>query len=265
VKKYFAVAKTLFKAQLVYRFDVAMTALEIAGRVLFAWLLWGAAFAGRETIGSFALPDMMLYYVISAFLASLDMSGSVSREVSDRIRGGTFSKFMVIPANAQWHFYAQTMGASAYYAIFGTAVTLLCAVLFRIKPLFTANPAAILCAVILIPLGLTFMVCYHYFIGILAFKFQDIGFFLHVQSALLEFVTGGVVPLILLPGRVTDALRFLPFTHTVYTPSMLLMGKIGAAEGVFAICVLAVWTLAMAAANHFVYRRLRIKYDGVGI
>ncbi|MDR2614962.1 MAG: ABC-2 family transporter protein [Oscillospiraceae bacterium] len=265
MKKYFAVAAISFKVQLVYRFDVATNALEIAGRVLFAWLLWSAAFAGRGTVGGFELPDMLFYYVISAFLASLNMSGGVSREVSDRIRGGTFSKFMVIPANAQWNFWAQTMGASSYYAIYGTAVTLLCAALFRIKPLFTADPAAVVCGVLLVPLGLTFMVCYHYFIGILAFKFQDIGFFLHVQNALLEFVTGGVVPLILLPGRVISALRFLPFTHTVYTPAMLLMGKADTAEGLFAICSLAAWTLAMAAANHFVYRRLRIKYDGVGI
>jgi ABC-2 type transport system permease protein len=265
VRKYFAVAKTLFKTQLVYRFDVAMNALEIAGRVLFAWLLWGAVFDGRETVAGFTFPVMLLYYIVISFLASLDMSGDVSREVSSMIRGGTFSKFMVIPANAQWQFWAQTMGAATYYAIFGMAVTLVCAALFRIKPLFTADPAAIVCAVILIPLGLTFMVCYHYFIGILAFKFHDISFFLHVQSAALEFVTGGVVPLILLPASVMSVMRFLPFTHVVYTPSMLLLGKADMSEGLLAAGVLAVWTLGMALVNQFVYNKLRIKYDGVGI
>ncbi len=265
MNKYWAVAKHCFRIQFVYRAEVVLNALEIVGRVLFAWLLWNAIFAGRETVGGFTLPTMLFYYVLSSFLSSFDISGAVSGEISARIRDGTFSRFMVIPTNTQGQFIAQNIGTSAFYAIFTAFVAGVCALIFKIHLLFTANLAAIFCALVMIPLGLVFMVCFHFFIGILTFKFQDIAFFLHVQGAVLEFVTGGVVPLILLPGSVIQAMQYIPFIHLIYTPVMLLMGKIPLYEGLFGLAVLAVWTTVMSAINQKMYKRLRIKYDGVGI
>ena len=265
MNKYWAVAKHCFRIQIIYRYEVIMNLLEIIGRILFAWLLWGAVFAGRETVGGFTFTAMLFYYVLSSFLSSLDISSGVSGEISARIRDGTFSRFMVIPTNTQGHFIAQNMGTSAFYALFASLIAGLCASIFKIDILLTTNCTAIICALLMILIGLLFMVCFHFFIGTLTFKFQDIGFFLHIQGAILEFVTGGVVPLILLPSDVIQAMRFIPFIHVVYTPVMLLMGKISLSEGFLGLVVLAAWTAAMAAMNQKIFKRLRIKYDGVGI
>jgi len=242
-----------------------MNLLEIIGRVLFAWLLWTAIFDGHETIGGFTLPAMLFYYLLSSFLSSLDISGAVSGEISSRIRDGTFSRFMVIPTNTQMHFIAQNMGTSAFYAVFASLVAGVCAILFNVRLLFTADFAAIICALIIIPLGLIFMICFHFFIGTLTFKFQDIDFFLRVQGVILEFITGGVVPLILLPESMMSAMRFVPFIHVVYTPVMLLMGRLSLEDGLTGLIVLTGWTIIMAAISQLSFKRLRIKYDGVGI
>ena len=265
MSKYWAVVKHCFKIQIVYRYEVIMNLVEIIGRILFAWLLWNAVFAGREKVGGFTLMTMLFYYVLSSFLSSIDISSGVSGEISSRIRDGTFSRFMVIPTNTQGHFIAQNIGTSAFYALFASIVVGLCALIFKVSPLFTANFAKIICALGIIPLGLIFMVCFHFFIGILAFKFQDIGFFLRVQGAILEFVTGGVVPLILLPNNIMRVMRFIPFIHVVNTPVMLLMGRISLGEGFFGFITLVVWTTIMVIISQIMFKRLRIKYDGVGI
>lgn len=126
MKKYLEVAKILFKAQIVYRFDVAMTALATIGAVLFAWILWGAAFSGREAIGGYTFQTMLSYYVVSSFISSFEKSNGICFEVSERIRGGTFSKYMAIPANPQLHFLSQSLGASAYYAMFSVISAVFC-------------------------------------------------------------------------------------------------------------------------------------------
>jgi hypothetical protein len=76
---------------------------------------------------------------------------------------------------------------------------------------------------------------------------------------------GGIVPLALLPGGVMQVFRFVPFTHVVYTPAMLLMGKVTIHEGLMGFAVLAVSAALMAAINHAAFRHLRVRYDGVGI
>jgi ABC-2 type transport system permease protein len=258
------VAKIFFKTQIVYRFDVSLTALSVIWRVMFAYIMWGAIFDGRETVGGFTFQAMLSYYVISSFLAAIDTAG-VSGEVSARIRGGTFAKYMVIPTHPLKHFLAQTFGAAGYYAIFSIIAAIACALLFRVDMMFSENPAQIALAGVMIIAGTTFMVSYHFFIGILAFKFQDVGFFLHLQGSVIEFATGAAVPLALLPVNARAVLRFLPFTYVTYMPAMLITGQAEASEGVFGLSALCCWAAVMAVICCFTYNRLRVRFDGVGI
>lgn len=122
MKKYLEVAKILFKAQIVYRFDVAMSVLFTVSKILFAYILWGAVFGQNKTVAGFTFPMMLSYYIISSFLSQIEMSDGVSSEIGDRIRGGSFSKYMVIPIHTQGYFIAQTFGAMAFYLIFNLLV-----------------------------------------------------------------------------------------------------------------------------------------------
>ena len=265
MRKYIAVAKILFKAQIIYRFDVIMTAVGTVWRVLFARILWGAVFAGRDTVGGFDYQAMLSYYVVCSFLASIEMSSGVSGEVSSRIRGGTFSKFMVIPTNPRLHMLSQNFGAAGYYALFSAAAAAFCAFAFNVRVSLAPDISAIIIAVLIIPAGLAFMTGYHFIVGILAFKFQDVNFFLHVQGSVIAFFTGAVIPLTLLPDSVQSVIKYLPFTYVTYMPAMLLTGRAGAGEGFFGLAVITAWCAAIMITGELLYERLRIKYDGVGI
>ena len=263
--KYIAVAKILFKAQLAYRFDVIMTALGMIWRVVFAWILWGAIFAGTGEISGFTFQAMLSYYVISSFLATMDMSEGTVREISGRIREGTFSKFMVIPSNPQLHFLSQTLGASAYYGIFAALAAAVSVLIFNIDLTIAIDPVVIPVAVALFLLGVLFMNSYQFFFGLWAFKFQDMTFAIHLLPNIISFFKGELVPLSLLPDAFVKLLRFSPFTHMVYTPAMLLIGRLDIYDGLFGVVVLAAWVFAMMAVSQFTYGKLRRKYEGVGI
>ena len=269
MSKYIAVAKIHFKAQLAYRFEVMMTALSTIWRVVFAWILWGAIFAARDEVGGFTHQAMLSYYLISSFFATMDVSGGVSGgmcgEICGRIKDGTFSKFMVIPSNPQLHFLSQTLGSSAYYGLFALLAAVVSAFIFRINPSITTDPAAILLAVSMFLLGIVFMNGYQFFLGIWAFKLQDTLFLTHLLTDVVYFLKGEMIPLSLLPAVFERALRFLPFTHTLYTPAMLLIGKLDVYEGLLRFTVLAVWTFGIMVVSQIVYGRLRRKYEGVGI
>ena len=265
MKKYSAVMRHCFRIQIVYRAEVIVNTLEIISRMLFAWLLWSAIFSDRETVGGFSFQAMLFYYVLSSFLSSFDISGGVSGEISSRIRDGTFSRYMVIPTNIQLHFLAQNIGTSAFYILFTFIVSSLCTLIFNIHLHFTVDIFTILCAIIMVLFGLVFMVLFHFFIGILTFKFQDIDFFIRIQGVILELITGSIVPLILLPSGIIRIMYFIPFIHVVYTPVMLFMGKISLQHGISGLIILFFWTAAFTVINQKLFRRLRIKYDGAGV
>lgn len=192
------------------------------------------------------------------------MSDGVSSEISSRIRGGTFSKYMVIPLNVQGHFLAQTVGTFTFYMLFNLIAAVIWVFIFHIKFTFTTNVVMILSAVCMILLGLIFMVQLNFFLGILTFKFQDISVFLMIKNNLVAFITGTLIPLSLLPDAIVGVMRILPFYYVTYLPSMLLIGKNSSEAGI-GILALTIWVLLFIPINKITYNRLRIRFDGVGI
>lgn len=262
--KYLEVAKTYMKAQLAWRADVIFNMIFTITKVLFAYLLWGIIFRDRETVGRFTFHGMLSYYVVSSFLSQLEMSGGISSEIHDRIRNGTFSKYMVIPVGIERYFMAMELGVVLFYAAFDLTAAVIWIFVFRIRFVFAADRWIILCAVIMAMLGMVFMVQLNYFLGLLTLKYQGIGTFLMIKNNLVALVTGSIVPLALFPEAAVSIMRLLPFYYVTYLPAMLFTGMCRE-EAVAGIAVIACWCVAVQLLIGIVWKKYLRKYDGVGI
>lgn len=264
MKKYVEIAKIYIKSQLVWRADVAFQVLFTVTKILFAYLLWGIIFKDRTEVAGFTFQSMLSYYIISSFLSQLDMSDGISSEVSQRIRNGTFSKYMVIPVNIQKYFMAMEAGVVAYYGVFQFIAAFVWVFIFRIKFALSNDPLIILCASLLILLGLLFMVQLNYYLGLLALKYQEIGTFLMIKNNLVAFITGSIVPLVLLPQGIISVMKLFPFYYITYLPSMLLIGRLGE-EAVPGLVIIFLWCVMLQALITVTWGYYRRKFDGVGI
>lgn len=90
MRKYLEIASVHFRTQLIWRADTVFHILFTVTRIIFAFILWGAIFEGKEIISGFSFDSMLSYYIISSFLAQIELSGGISDEISVRIRNGTF-------------------------------------------------------------------------------------------------------------------------------------------------------------------------------
>lgn len=265
MKKCLEVFRLSYKMQIVWRFDVTMTMLATVARIVAAWLLWQAVFEGKERVSGFGMGTMLSYYVVCAIVSSIDFSRQISGEVSQLIWEGRFSGHMVAPMHPLAFFGSMTAGESAFHLGFSLIAAAFCAAALGIQVTFAGDSMRILMGAAMVLMGLAFMAAYHFWVGVLTFKFPNLDFILHMQEAVIAFATGAMIPLSLLPQGTLAVLRLLPFAHVVYTPAMALTGQIDAREGLFGLAILSAWTAAMLLIAQRSYRRLRIKYDGVGI
>ena len=264
MKKYWEALVIAFKTRTAYRFDTAMQVLASVARVLFAWLLWSAIYKGRDQVAGFTLDTMILYYLIQSFFAQMDNTGRIAEELGSHIRAGTFSKFLVLPIRIQPYMFAQSLGSAAYMAFFSVAASVLCLLIFPIRPEWTALPLNFIKAAALLILGRVFLSQFHFYLGILTFKYQDIWLFLMIKSNVLAFLTGVLVPLTLLPEAVLKVIRLTPFYYVAHLPAMLLLNREGGEE-LTGMLVITLWIAFFAFLNKQTYARLRTRYDGVGI
>lgn len=264
MRKYIEVLKLQFKMELGFRLDIAFTMLFTVIRILFATIVWPAVFEGQTEIAGFTLQTMLSFYVASSFIAGLDVSEGISWEVSNRIRQGTFSKFLIIPAKPETYFQFQSFGVTFLHMWFDLIATALWVIAFRIPLVVTANAAALLSAAGLTILGLVFLNQLNFFIGILAFRFLDVSTFLMVKNNLIAFLTGSMIPLALLPAWAQSAMRIFPFYYVNNLPAMLIIGR-SENEIPMGFLVMGAWIAALFAVNQFSFAALRKRFDGVGV
>lgn len=264
MRKYIRIAAVSFKSQIVWRFDTLMTLALGLFQVLMNYVLWGAIFSEREGVAGFTQGTMMAYAVASAMLSRLDLSASVSAEVSARLRDGTFSRYMVLPVGPQTYFLFQTAGAAGYMLLFAAPAAALFSLLFGAAWPPLPGAGTLLAAALMTLLGLAFMAELHFLLGVLVLRFENISVFLMIQNNLTLFLTGAMVPLMLLPAGLRAAMRLFPFYYVTYLPAMLLTGRC-AGEALPGLAVISLWLALTAALGAGLYRRLRLRYDGVGL
>ena len=264
MNKYKEAIRIHLKTQMAWRADVVFNMLFTVGRILFAWLLWGIIFQEQSTVAGFTFHGMLSYYIISSFLAQLEMSSGISAEITARIRNGTFSNYLVLPISIEGYFLAMETGVVLFYMGFDLAAALIWVLLFRIRFVLTQDVLIACCALLMVLLGLIFMVQLNYYLGILTLKYEEISTFLMIKNNLIALVTGTIVPLVLFPESVVSFMRLLPFYYVTYLPSMLLTGRCRE-EALPGLLILASWCVAMQGMICVTWKRYRRKYDGVGI
>lgn len=262
--KYLEIARVYMKTQLAWRADVIFNMIFTVTKILFAYLLWGLIFRERSMVGEFTFHGILSYYIVSSFLSQLEMSRSVSGEIHERIRNGTFSKYMIVPVNVEGYFIFMELGMIAFYFVFDLLAAVVWKFVFRIEFSFAGDPVAIVCGVLTAAVGLLFMVELNFWLGILTLKYQGIEAFLMIKNNLMELATGSIVPLALFPEIAVGVMRCLPFYYVTYLPAMLLTGQCGD-EAVTGVAVIAAWCVGMQLVLAATWKKYIRKYDGVGI
>lgn len=264
LKKYKEISVIYLKTQLAWRADAVFQMLFTVSKILFAYLLWGMIFRQRDTVSGFTFDSMLSYYIVSSFLSQLELSDGISEEITARIRNGTFSKYMVLPVNILGYFTAMEVGSVLFYLGFDLAAALSWIFIFQVRFLLIHSPLIILCALVMVILGLFFMAELNYYLGLLTLKYEEIGTFLMIKNNLAALITGSIVPLTLFPETVLQIMKYLPFYYITYLPSMLLIGRYKD-EAVTSLFVLFLWCLVFGILIRITWKKYRIKYDGAGI
>lgn len=264
LRKYTQVAKITWKTMIAYQADTWLGAAVSGFRVLLSFLLWRAIFAGRAEVGGYTLPMMVTYYLAASMLSRLQYQDALAWQLANEVREGAFSKYLTRPMPVVSFFLGAGLGRWSYLALVNGAALLLWAAIFSQWIVLPPNPAILLWLLILVPLGALCMLLFNHAIAQLSLKYQDVSGLLIFKGGIIEFLSGSLVPLNLLPAPLVGALKFTPFYSIVYYPASLVLGT-QSEPPVFAALVLMFWCLAFFAIGQAWFVHARKYYEGVGI
>ncbi len=264
VLKQLQVAKITWKNMLAYQTDTWLGAAVSGFRVLLSFLLWRAIFSGRAEVAGYTLPMMVTYYLIASMLSRLQYQDALAWQLSGEVREGAFSKYLTRPMPVISFFLGAGLGRWSYLVLVNGGTLLLWTSIFSQWVVFPAQRVNLLWLGLLIPLGGVCMLLFNHMIALLSLKYQDVTGLLVLKGGMIEFLSGALVPLNLLPAFLTGALKFTPFYYIVFYPASLFLGT-QTEPPVFAVLVLLLWCVIFYAAGQAWFFHARKYYEGVGI
>jgi ABC-2 type transport system permease protein len=237
--RYLAIALAAAQQAVAYRIN---TLSGIIGN--FFWIgilyyLWQAAFGATAQIGSFTWPEMRTYILLAFGLNALIGFPAVSRMMWT-IRTGDIVTDVIRPLNYMHTQLAQTAGLAALEGLFSFAIIVALGIGF-VDVLPPASPLAAALFLVSVAMGFVTKFLFAFTVSLLCFWTMSAMGLNWAQLAIVNVLSGTLVPIELMPGWLQPVAEWSPLRGIVATPVGIYLGQYSGWELVFVLSLQAAW------------------------
>jgi ABC-2 type transport system permease protein len=262
-QKYVSTIRIELSSQLAYKLNFILLILGPAAVFFFIKVnLWWSIFTVRENepVAGYSF-ERMLEYQVYVLVATLLSQAYVSRNISEDIRFGRISAFLLYPTS----FMGYHFGAFSAAQILNVATVALVLSLVWISGIIPiASVAAFVSG-----LALTFVVSLLWFsiwflLSCTAF-WLDEAWVIRVMFAIVaRFLSGAVIPLDIFPEGLRTLLWYTPFPYLTFVPVQTMMGT-PPVDFVEALTITLAWLAIASSCAYLIWRRGLRLYSAAGI
>lgn len=262
-----ALLKLNIAVTLQYRGDFALMQIGNTVIPMISLLVWQAVLATGVTLpvsGRY----LVAYFLLVGLLEMLTASWSAFF-MAERIRDGALNHWLVRPTSPHWYEVANNLGEKIVklvllvpvLVVLGLALSIFApAGLDLVLPTDPVNwllfgVAVIIAAAIRFALDVA--------VGSLAFWFEDVQGFLRAIAVIIPVLSGGVVPLVLMPETLQAVTVIQPFRFVISFPLEVLLGADTASAGGGFLGQLG-WLVIFTAGAVLVWRAGLRSYSAAG-
>lgn len=260
--KWFQTIKVSWSYFLTYRFNFFLQVIGPA--IIFFFIkynLWTSIYQGDDEliIQGYTLEQMISYHAWS-LIVSLLAQGHSANNLSEDIRMGRISTYLIYPFNF-WEYHTANFVAFQLLQLLISLFTLSILIGFSIisPPSFLVLFSGLLiCSWIGI-----FWYLLQYLTGVLGFWLEETWILRVTLQMITAFLSGAILPLELYPSWIVSVLDYTPFPYLTYYPIKVFSGEL---EHLFsAFFVLGIWGILIAIVNALVWKKGLKLYTAAGI
>ncbi len=222
-------------------------------------LLWYAVFkiGGATQLAGLGFADLVNYTVMSSLFSQI-RGGNHDFDLSEMIRSGTLSNYLIKPVSVIEFVYLR--GVSPKLLIAGLCLALGA----LISPWVGGSPLRMVGAMALALIGNII----HYQIGAalasVAFYWEEAYSVLMVKNLVVSLLSGELLPLTLFPQSWSWVWKATPFYLYVYGPTQYALGKWTHLQLFESIGIGLLWSVAAATLVHWSWRLSIKRYLSLG-
>jgi len=242
-QKYLALTLTAFQRAITYRGTTFLNIISQLILVAVLYYLWQTVFAARAEIAGYSWQEMRTYIVISYAIGTLISFYSMARMTSG-VRTGEIATDLIRPVDYLGMQLAQTFGAALIEGLLSGAIAVVLGV-FLIQITLPYSLVAMLLFLASVWLGFLIKFLISFLVALLCFRTLNAVGLIWAQTAVIQLLSGALVPLQFFPDWLRTLALATPFGGIVYTPLTIYLGKVQGSAAWQALAVQALWALAL--------------------
>ena len=245
LERYYALFSANLQQTMAYRFGFFTSFLGEVVKICVMLAVWMAVYRQRSTIAGFDYPMMVTYLLVSQTVNNVyGFKNDAERLISKRILDGSIVFDLLRPVGFVNARLAENAGQTVLQAVF-SGLTLLCFKLFL--PELSGPASLVYCLLFAVSMCAGFFIMFSVsaISGLLAFWLMNNWGLRSAKAAIVNFFSGALVPIAMMPGWMQGVMEALPFKNIVYVPTMIYMGQYDIRETFVRIGMQILWAAVM--------------------
>ncbi|MDO8503607.1 MAG: ABC-2 family transporter protein [bacterium] len=261
--KYLEVLKTAWEDNLVYRTNLLLWRLRLIMSLLILYFLWSTVFLSTDKVFGYDRASILTYVLGTSFVRSLVLS-STSSDVAGEIHNGRLTNFLLKPFSYIGYWFTRDLADKILGLVFSILEISIIIWIFKPPIILQRDPGIWLAFSVATILALILFFYLSFLISLMAFWIREIWGLRFLTMTSLEFLSGGMFPLDILPSGFFNLLKFLPFTYLIFFPLKVYLGQVRGPEMFQGISILLLWIGILYFAVKLVWAKGLRVYAGEG-
>lgn len=257
INKYISIFKISFQEEFAYRVNFIMWRVRNVLQIFLVFFLWDSIYSNPGTQLFGYDRNKILTYVFGILILRAIVLSSRTVDVAGEISSGDLTNFLLKPVSYIKYWFTRDISSKVLnisFAIFETG--LLFALL---KPPFYLQTDPFYLILFLLAIVFAILIFFNllFLVNLITFWIPTAGWgaqFLFI-GIFVEFFSGGVFPIDILPQVLQKIIYTLPFPYLLFFPLQVYLGKLDMGGAIRGVGVAAIWAILLYFVMNFVWNK----------
>ena len=247
MKKYLQVFKTSFNQEFAYRLSFVMWRVRNVLQILVIFFLWDTIFSHQEGELFGYDRDKILTYVLGLVFIKAFVLSARAQDVAGEIARGEIINNLLKPVNYFKYWLTRDLSSKTLNLTFAVGEFFLLYLVLRPPFYFQSDPFQLLMFLASICLAILTYFLLLFIVNAIPFWAPELGWGGHFLFTVImvEFLSGVLFPLDILPAGIQNFLNLTPFPYMIFFPLQIYLGKISGFMALKGILISLSWILIL--------------------
>lgn len=235
-------------------------------QIFVAFFLWDKIFENPERIVFGYDRSKILTYVFAIIIIRALVLSARAADVAGDVAQGELSNYLIKPMNYFKYWFTRDMSSKILNISFAFFEFIILYLILRPPLFFQQNILIILAFLVSIVIAIMIYFYMLFIVSSVPFWAPELGWGSHflVTIILIEFLSGALFPIDILPAGIGQVVMSLPFPYLIYFPVQVYLGNITGVLLVKGLLISSIWLVILGISMKYVWSKGLKVYEGVG-